>query len=102
MGKLKVDLLGTSFTIQANEDTEYLDKLLGYYKQITQDIEKIDSVKTPLQIAILSGIMLCDELYKEKQRKITMQNTGGQVSTENDEEIELRTKQMIEKISKVL
>ena len=102
MGKLKVDLLGTSFTIQANEDTEYLDKLLGYYKQITQDIEKIDSVKTPIQIAILSGIMLCDELYKEKQRKITMQNNGGQISTENDEEIELRTKQMIEKISKVL
>ena len=28
MGKLKVDLLGTSFTIQANEETEYLEKLL--------------------------------------------------------------------------
>ena len=26
MGKLKIDLLGTSFTIQANEDTEYLEK----------------------------------------------------------------------------
>ena len=62
MGKLKVDLLGTSFTIQANEETEYLEKLLGYYKRITDDVQKIDTVKTPLQISILSGIMLCDEL----------------------------------------
>ena len=102
MGKLKIEMLGTSFTIQANEENEYLEKLLGYYKRITEDVGKIDSIKSPLQTAILSGIMICDELYKEKQRKITMQNNGGQVSTENDEEIELRTKQMIEKISKVL
>ena len=69
MGKLKVDLLGTSFTIQANEETEYLEKLLGYYKRITDDVQKIDTVKTPLQISILSGIMLCDELYKEKKKR---------------------------------
>ena len=67
MAKLKIDMLGTAFTIQANEDKEYLEKLLGYYKRITDDVKKIDSIKTPLQIAILSGIMICDELYKEKQ-----------------------------------
>ena len=29
MGKLKIEMLGTSFTIQANEENEYLEKLLG-------------------------------------------------------------------------
>ena len=60
-------MLGTSFTIQANEDNQYLEKLLGYYQRITDDVKRIDSIKSPLQVAILSGIMICDELYKEKQ-----------------------------------
>ena len=104
MGKLKIEMLGTSFTIQANEDNEYLEKLLGYYKRITDDVSNIDSIKSPLQVAILSGIMICDELYKEKQNKVALEN-GEYVPVENDMdsvEIERRTQQMIEKISKVL
>lgn len=104
MGKLRIEMLGTSFTIQATENDEYLEKLLGYYKRITDDISKIDSVKTPLQTAILSGIMICDELYKEKQNKVAMEN-GEYIPVENDidiSEIERRTKEMIQKIDKVL
>lgn len=97
-------MLGTVFTIQANENSDYLQKLLGYYKQITDDVEKIDSIKSPLQVAILSGIMLCDELYKEKQNKIALEN-GTVLEGQNLEEqnkIEQKTKEMIEKIQKVL
>lgn len=104
MGKLKIEMLGTSFTIQANEDNEYLEKLLGYYKRITDDVSKIDSIKNPLQTAILAGIMICDELYKEKQNKVAMEN-GEYVPVENDMdilEIERRTQEMISKIDKVL
>lgn len=104
MGKLRIEMLGTVFTIQANENSEYLQKLLGYYKQITDDVEKIDSIKSPLQVAILSGIMLCDELYKEKQNKIALEN-GTVLEGQNLEEqnkIEQKTKEMIEKIQKVL
>lgn len=106
MGKLRIDVLGTAFTIQANEENEYLEKLLGYYKQITKDVQSIDSVKTPLQVAILSGIMICDELYKEKQNKIAMQN-GTYIPpeidlTEDQEEIDRRAQEMMDKINKVL
>ncbi len=104
MGKLRIDMLGTNFTIQANENEEYLNKLLGYYQRISQDVQKIDSIKTPLQIAILSGIMIVDELYKEKEKCISMENgTYVPPSTDpNSEEVERRTLEMIEKISKVL
>lgn len=103
MGKLKIETLGTSFTILANENEEYLNKLLGYYKQITQEVQKIQSVKTPLQVAILSGIMIVDELYKEKEKSISLES-GIPVSenTKDTEEIERRTKEMIDKINKVL
>ena len=103
MGRLKIDMLGANFTIQSTESEEYLNKLLGYYKRITEDVSQIDSIRSPIQIAILSGIMLCDEVYKEKQNKVALEN--GQFPpefTQDTAEIEKRTLEMIEKISKVV
>ena len=106
MGKLKIDMLGTSFTIQANEDNQYLEKLLGYYKRITDDVKNIDSIKSSLQVAILSGIMICDELYKEKQNKIALENgvfvSQNPEDSKNSDEIQRITLEMIQKIDKVL
>ena len=111
MGKLQINLLGTSFTIQANEDEEHLQKLLGYYSRIVEDVSKIDSIKTPLQTSILAGIMLCDEVYKEKSNVVAIKKQGagapnGQaaaaVNDEESAELERRTIAMIDKINRVL
>ncbi len=107
MGKLHIDLLGTSFTIQTNEDSEYLEKLLGYYKKITEDVSKINSINSSLQVSILSGLMLCDELYKEKSNKLIHENSNQipvekKINSEEESEVEKRTLEMIEKINKVL
>ena len=106
MGRLKIEMLGTSFTIQANEDNQYLEKLLGYYQRITDDVKRIDSIKSPLQVAILSGIMICDELYKKKQNKIALENgeSVAQISENSidSDEIQRITLEMIKKIDKVL
>ena len=106
MGKLKINMLGASFTIQANEDNQYLEKLLGYYKRITDDVKNIDSIKSSLQVAILSGIMICDELYKEKQNKIALENgvfvSQNPEDSKNSDEIQRITLEMIQKIDKVL
>ena len=106
MGRLKIEMLGTSFTIQANEDNQYLEKLLGYYQRITDNVKRIDSIKSPLQVAILSGIMICDELYKEKQNKIALENgeSVAQISENSIDSDELQriTLEMIKKIDKVL
>ena len=48
--------------------------------------------------------MLCDELYKEKQNKIAMEN-GTYVPMEfspDNEEIERRTLEMLDKLNQVL
>ncbi len=99
MGTLKIDLLSTSFTIKANEDEEYLNKLLGYYKRIATEIEKNGNLKDPTQIAILAGIMICDELYKEKSVN-AKSFKSRQDST--DAEAERLTIEMIKKIDQVL
>ena len=69
MGSLQIDVLGASFAIQANEDSAYLKKLLDYYKRIAEQIEESGSLQNSLQVSILTGITLCDELYKEKSKK---------------------------------
>ena len=38
-GTLQIDLLGTSFSIKADEDTSYLEQILGYYKRIVNQID---------------------------------------------------------------
>ena len=100
MGTLQIDVLGKSFAIKANEDSEYLNKLLGYYKRIVTEIEKTGSMSDPLQISILAGITLCDDLYKEKGRNAKFQNA----LEKNDADIQADkiTRELIAKIDEAL
>ena len=68
MATLQIDTLGTSFAIQANENEEYLEKLLNYYRRIVSQVESESGLKDPLKTSIIAGIMICDELCKEKQK----------------------------------
>lgn len=99
MGKIHLDILGTSFSANASEDDEYLLKLSSYYKAITDSIKKSAGISDPLKISILAGITLVDELYKEKQKSIKL---SRELSSEDEEKAERITMNMIEKISGVL
>lgn len=104
MGTLSINTLGTSFTIQAGEESEYLSKLFGYYERISNQIKDSGILKDNTQIAIMSGIMICDELYKEKLRKINAENgiIIDDYDEETEEDINRRTLEMINKIDQVL
>ncbi len=65
-GSLQIDLLGASFAIQADASPEYLSQVYAKYRATVAHIEKAASVKDPLKIAILAGILLADENTKEK------------------------------------
>lgn len=99
-GSLQIDVLGTSFSIKADEDTAYLEQILGYYKRIVGQIEQGGALKDPLKISILAGIMLSDELYKAKGRSIKFQ--AALESNSTDQEADRITKSLIEKIDQVL
>ena len=101
MGLLQINVLGSSFAIQAKEDDEYLKKLLSYYKQIIAEIEKSDNLNDPKQTAILAGILLCDELYKEKEAAL-LRKTLNSKETENNEDINKIATDLISQIEKVL
>jgi len=99
MGKLQIDVLGASFKVQAEEDDTYLEKLLSYYKDITDAIRSGSGLVNPVQISILSGITLVDELYKEKQKNAALMK---KMETSESEAAENLALNMIEKLDEVL
>lgn len=68
-GSLQIDLLGTSFSIQADEKPEYLNALYAHYKKIINQIEESSATQNPLKTAIIAGILISDELYKERMKR---------------------------------
>jgi cell division protein ZapA (FtsZ GTPase activity inhibitor) len=66
-GGLRIDLLGASFSISADEEPSYLQALLARYRKVVEDARAKTGLSDPLKLAILAGILLCDEA--EKSRK---------------------------------
>ena len=65
---LLINILGTSFSITAGEDPEYLDEVLAQYRSAVANTQGISGMKDPLKVAILTGFLLCDEINKLKQQ----------------------------------
>jgi len=61
---LRIDILGTSFTISTEEDSEYLDKLLSKYRQTIENVQHKTGLRDSLKLAVLTGFLLCDDLEK--------------------------------------
>ena len=66
--ELCLDILGTSFTITAEEDEEYLQKVLTQYRAAVENTKNISGINEPLNVAVLTGFLLCDEINKMKQQ----------------------------------
>jgi len=66
--ELCLDILGTSFTITADEDEEYLRKVLTQYRAAVENTKNISGINEPLNVAVLTGFLLCDEINKIKQQ----------------------------------
>jgi cell division protein ZapA (FtsZ GTPase activity inhibitor) len=100
-----LDILGTSFTITADEDEEYLNKVLSQYRAAVQNTQNISGIKDPLNVAILTGFILCDEFNKVKQKLDEETEAGRIVKNEDnweEQEVEDRTLRLISKLEQAL
>ena len=98
-GTLQINLLGTSFSIQADEDSLYLEKLLSHYKETVDGLIQSTDLKEPLKIAILAGIMITDELAKERRN---VPNTDTRMVNAELSEAEKIVLKLTKKIDQVL
>ena len=90
----KIRLLGSSFSLKVDEDPEYFQKVINYIEKKFSNIESSMSVKDPLRIALLSCILLADDLLKEQDK-----NKQG-LSVEDADEVEQMTLEIISLIDK--
>ena len=91
VNELSLDILGTSFKITAEEDEAYLQKVYKQYKAAVENTKNISGINDPLNIAILTGFMLCGEINKMKE----------QYRGEADE-VEARAMRLIAKLDQAL
>ncbi|WP_053228449.1 cell division protein ZapA [Spirochaeta cellobiosiphila] len=93
---LDVEVLGTSFTIKADEDPEYLRQVVEYLSKKVDETKEAVSIKDPLKIAVLTGIVVVDELMREKHK------TGAPMSAETALAMEKITNGMIDRLEQIL
>ncbi len=92
-GNLDIDLLGTTFAIQADETDEYLNQLYEHFVCMVEQVKNSSSVTDPIRLAIIAGILITDELYKEQFKNNTTSN-----DVKDNFEIEKATQRMIRQI----
>lgn len=97
MAVIQINVLGTSFALKAEEDLPYLEKIQEYYKNVCDEIQKNDGIQNQKKVAVLAGILIADELYKEKQKALDSRDPA-----KVDMETDRLAKSMIEKIEKAL
>ena len=106
MAVIQINVLGTSFALKAEEELPYLEKIRDYYKSVCDEIQKNDHIQDQKQTAVLAGILIADELYKEKQKSIDARDAQKKADSQTDPLVELETdrlaKSMIAKIEKAL
>jgi len=78
----KINLLGSSFSLKVDEDPEYFKKIIKQIEIRFSQIEEEMHVKDPLRIALLSCILLQDDLLKEIDNKMQRQNEGDAAKVE--------------------
>jgi hypothetical protein len=91
---LRVDILGTSFSITVDEDALYVESLLGRYRRMIENTQKTTGLEDPLKTAIIAGFLLCDEVEKLRARE----NSG--IGAFESMQAEQLTLELIEKIDR--
>ena len=97
MGKnqIKIELLGTSFTISSEESEEYLRKIAAYMKEKISEVKERTDITDPFRIAILASLNIVDEYFKGKE-------SNGQFGENEIDEYNAITERLIEQIDESL
>jgi cell division protein ZapA (FtsZ GTPase activity inhibitor) len=92
-----ITMLGTSFSIKADENPAYMEELVSYFRKKVTEIEGSVSTNDPLRTSILAGMVIADELFKSRTRNRHTAGGGGA-----SEEADRLTKGMIERLDRCL
>ncbi len=91
---VQISVLGTSLTIQSDQDPQYIHSLVAYIQKKVREIEGMTGQKEHLKTSILAALLITDELFQERASKTNRES--------QDDGSESLTQRMIEKIDLAL
>ena len=65
---IQIKILGTTFSIRSDQDPAYISEIIQYIREKTEEIQQSTASADPLRTAVLSAMLITDELFKERQR----------------------------------
>ena len=109
VNEVALNFLGTSFNITTDADEAYLEKVLSQFHAAIDKTQNISGINEPLNVAVLTGFMLCDEINKTKKQLEELKETGEAEKNDmslsvswEEQEVEERTQRMITKLEQAL
>src|SRR5258706_8351310 len=91
--QLRIEVLGTSFTIQSDESSEHLARLSAYVKARIEEVKGWYAFADPLTIAVLAALNIADDMFKSRE---------GRAGTEDGEEISDVAERLLNRIDDAL
>jgi cell division protein ZapA (FtsZ GTPase activity inhibitor) len=103
---MRIELLGTAFTIQTDQDPQYVQDLVDYFRTKVQDVQNRIPSNDALKIAIVAGVLTADELFRARKQDSaeTDHGTRGPATTDaqNAQELEQITQRLIDVLDRSL
>jgi cell division protein ZapA (FtsZ GTPase activity inhibitor) len=75
--QLRIDVLGSSFTIQSDESPEHLQRVSDCLREKVEEVKARYSFATPLTLALLAALNIADELVKERSGRAARATPAG-------------------------
>ena len=95
--RLSVNVLGTSFNLEADQNDDYVQSIYNYYLSVLEKAKATSGVDDPLKIAIITGLFLSDEVFKAR-----LEATGTVADPSAFVDMETTAMRMIAKIDDVI
>jgi cell division protein ZapA (FtsZ GTPase activity inhibitor) len=95
---LEIKLLGTSLSIKAENNKEYITKVVSFYQKKLQETQERTPIQDPLKLSILTSFNIVDELFKAEGNRGQNRSSCSTM----DEELGDAAQNMIDMISHIL
>ena len=77
---VEVDIFGQTFTVNSEEQAQYVKELASYVDQRMHQIAGNTKTIAPLRVAIMAALSIADEWYKVSQREQDIQEETERLS----------------------
>ena len=78
---IEVEIFGQTFTVNSEDDDQYVRKLASFVDQRMRQITGSANVTVSLRVAIMAGLSIADELFRVSQQETDLRQETELISS---------------------